>query len=156
MKIQYFFNCTILGLLLVFFSCTSKNQDDNVQTIDPSVVENPASAQGIDPNAKTAILTFSETSHHFGTIKEGTVVTHRFEFTNTGTQDLIINNARASCGCTIPEFTKAPVKPGAAGWIDVSFNSDGRSGMESKTISVVSNAIPSTRVLTISAEIITD
>ncbi|HNQ13278.1 MAG TPA: DUF1573 domain-containing protein [Bacteroidia bacterium] len=141
-------------LFLSLTQCTSKSEQDKIQNFDPEVVDNPASADGIDKNAKTALMVFDETSHHFGTVKEGNVVTHRFTFKNTGTQELIINNARASCGCTVPEFTKTPVKPGASGWIDVSFKSEGRSGMESKTISVVSNAVPSTRVLTISAEVV--
>ncbi|MDE5561096.1 MAG: DUF1573 domain-containing protein [Bacteroidaceae bacterium] len=64
-----------------------------------------------------------------------------FIFTNVGTAPLIINQAFASCGCTVPAFTKEPVKPGAKGSIDVTYNGKGLiPGPFSKTITVRSNA----------------
>lgn len=66
---------------------------------------------------------------------------HSFTFTNTGTAPLIINQAFASCGCTVPTFTKDPIKPGGKGSIDVTYNGTGlMPGRFSKTITVRSNA----------------
>lgn len=66
---------------------------------------------------------------------------HSFTFTNTGTAPLIINQAFASCGCTVPTFTKDPIKPGEKGSIDVTYNGTGlMPGRFSKTITVRSNA----------------
>lgn len=66
---------------------------------------------------------------------------HSFTFTNTGTAPLIINQAFASCGCTVPTFTKDPIKPGDKGSIDVTYNGTGlMPGRFSKTITVRSNA----------------
>ena len=71
---------------------------------------------------KTSIE-FSEDKYNFGTIKEGAVVRHQFQFTNTGNNPLLIADAIASCGCTVPSFPKTPVMPGATGEIVVEFNS---------------------------------
>ncbi len=66
---------------------------------------------------------------------------YSFNFTNTGTAPLIINQAFASCGCTVPEFTKEPIKPGERGSINVTYNGEGLlSGRFSKTITIRSNA----------------
>lgn len=64
-----------------------------------------------------------------------------FNFTNTGTAPLVINQALASCGCTIPSFSKEPVKPGCKGKIEVRYNGKGKfPGFFSKTITIRSNA----------------
>src|SRR5215204_6765023 len=56
---------------------------------------------------------FNEEEFNFGTIKQGESITHNFEFTNTGKEPLIISNAAGSCGCTVPEWPKEPIAPGA-------------------------------------------
>ena len=66
-------------------------------------------------DGKKPKMTFTETSHDFGTITDGEIVTHTFEFTNTGEGDLIISEAVTSCGCTVPEYPKHPLKPGEKG-----------------------------------------
>ncbi|MBP1531593.1 MAG: DUF1573 domain-containing protein [Bacteroidaceae bacterium] len=64
-----------------------------------------------------------------------------FTFTNVGTAPLIINQAFASCGCTVPTYTKDPIKPGETGKIDVTYNGRGKfPGRFSKTITIRSNA----------------
>ena len=71
-----------------------------------------------------AAMTFDKTSHDFGTIQEGETVQTTFTFTNTGQSDLIIVDARGSCGCTVPNYPKnTPIAPGASGDIVVSFDS---------------------------------
>jgi len=75
-------------------------------------------AQGADaPPAK-----FDAVKHDFGKIKKGTPVTTSFTFTNTGTRPLIVENAEAGCGCTTPDYPKAPIMAGKAGTIKVTFN----------------------------------
>ena len=99
---------------------------------------------------------FEKTRHHFGEIQAGEKVTYSFVFTNTGTAPLVIKTAKATCGCTIPHYTKEAVEPDAKGSIDVTFDSSGKSGMESKNITIIANTIPNSVVLTISAEILTE
>jgi hypothetical protein len=90
-------------------------------------------------HAKPA-FSFDETIHNFGDIKEesGKVI-HLFNFTNTGSQPLVIHNVRASCGCTTPEWTKQPIAPGGKGFIKATFDPKNRPGNFNKTITVTAN-----------------
>ncbi|OJW95704.1 MAG: hypothetical protein BGO70_10655 [Bacteroidetes bacterium 43-93] len=85
-------------------------------------------------------IEFTETKYSFGTIKEGDVVKHVYHFKNTGTNPLLINNAVASCGCTVPSYPKEPVAPGGEGDITVQFNSHNKDGHQQKNIMIYSNA----------------
>jgi hypothetical protein len=88
-----------------------------------------------------AKIVFDELEHNFGTFKESAgVQTTTFTFTNKGTAPLILNNVRASCGCTTPQWTREPVAPGATGEIKVSYNPQNRPGAFNKSVSVSSNA----------------
>jgi hypothetical protein len=93
--------------------------------------------------ADAAVLTFEKPGYDFGKIKEGEKVHYNFKFKNTGKSPLIITNATATCGCTIPEPPKEPIQPGAEGVIKVVFDSTGKSGMQDKVITVTSNGNPS-------------
>lgn len=88
---------------------------------------------------KTTIK-FDKESYDFGTIKDGDVVEHVYTFKNTGNHPLIIDEVVATCGCTVPAYTKTPVAPGAKGEIAISFNSKGRTGNVDKNIFLKSNA----------------
>lgn len=98
-----------------------------------------------DPAAKKAeslprtTIKFETETFDFKKIKEGDEVPYRFNFTNTGTNDLFITNVKPSCGCTTPTFTQEAVKPGQKGFIDVKFNSSGKSGVQKKSITVTGN-----------------
>lgn len=89
-----------------------------------------------------AELTFEKTTHDFGTFAENdAVVTCTFKFKNSGDAPLVIHQAVASCGCTVPEYTKEPIKPGATGEVKVTYNGTGRfPGKFRKTITIHSNA----------------
>lgn len=109
----------------------------NVQTVE----EVPA---GPAPKFK-----FEHEEFDFGTIKEGEVVSHTFKFTNVGESPLIIQNASASCGCTVPKWTKEPVPVGGTGEIQVQYDSKNKSGIENKTVNITANTIPEVTKLTI-------
>ena len=134
-----------------FISCKS---DQQKKTIEPEMVSNPASAE--PANADTSLLPkfdFESDNHEFGSITEGEIVSYNFKFKNSGKAPLIITQASASCGCTVPEYSKDPIAPGQEGFIKVTFNSEGKHGMTSKTITLLANTVPNTKVLTISADI---
>lgn len=100
---------------------------------------------------KNSEMTFTETEYKFGLIKKDSKVEHVFKFKNTGNSDLIISNAKGSCGCTIPEYPKKPIKPGATGEIKVSFNSEGKIGQQRKSITIFSNTPKGTEKIYIRA-----
>jgi len=121
-------------------------------TIDPAAIENPKTAD--NPTANSAdlpVLAFEKESHEFQQrITEGESVSYSFKFTNTGKSDLIISDASAPCGCTIPSYSKEPIPPGGEGKIDVQYNSEGKGGgLHEKHITVTSNSIPKKRTLKI-------
>lgn len=89
-----------------------------------------------------AVLSFEKSSHDFGKIKAGEKVHYDFNFTNTGKTPLIISSATATCGCTVPETPKEPIKPGESSVIKVIFDSTGKSGLQDKVITVASNGNP--------------
>ena len=85
------------------------------------------------------IMEFTEVEHDFGTINEGDVVEYEFSFTNTGNAPLVVTNAKGSCGCTVPTWSKEPIAPGEEGKMLVKFNSSGKPGEQSKSVKVVTN-----------------
>ena len=96
---------------------------------------------GITTVAAQAVITFKHTEHNFGKFKESKEQTFTFKFKNTGDKPLVIEQAVASCGCTIPTYTQAPIAPGKSGEIKVVYNGKGKSAAEfKKVITVRSNA----------------
>ena len=99
--------------------------------------------------------TFKESSHDFGTIKEANgPVSYTFEFTNTGNKPLLIIDAVASCGCTKPEYSGKPIKPGKKGKVEVTFSPIGRAGAFRKTVKVKTNSEEKYSTLVITGTII--
>ena len=98
---------------------------------------------------KPAEIKFDKTTHNFGTFSQKSPkVTCVFTYTNIGETPLVINQAIASCGCTVPEYTKAPVQPGEQGQIKVTYNGEGKfPGHFKKSITVRTNgAVEMTRL----------
>jgi hypothetical protein len=87
-----------------------------------------------------AKISFVEKSHDFGTIKEANgPVSYEFEFKNVGNEPLVILSARASCGCTRPEYPEKPIKPGEKGKIKITYNPAGRPGEFDRKIKIQTN-----------------
>jgi hypothetical protein len=122
--------------------------------VPATVVNIPNSASGKTGEGQLPTLEFAALEHDFGKVIQGEVVSYSFKFKNTGNADLVIANISAACGCTASEYPKTPVKPGAEDKIEVIFNSSGKQGFQSKTLSVAANTQPSTTVLTIKAMVI--
>lgn len=91
-----------------------------------------------------AKIKFDKTTHNYGTFSEAQAIQKcTFTFTNEGDQPLVINQAVASCGCTVPKYTKTPIKPGEKGTIEVTYNGKGKfAGHFKKTITIRTNGTP--------------
>ena len=100
-----------------------------------------------------SVITFSRNEHDFGTINEGDIVETTFDFTNTGKSELIITNARATCGCTVPEWPKQPISVGESGQIKVKFNSSGKPNKQSKTVTLTTNTEKGKETVLIKAQV---
>ncbi len=99
-------------------------------------------------------IEFEKMYYDFGTISMGEKVSFTFKFENKGGADLIIKDAYASCGCTVAEYDKKPIKPGKSGGVEVVFDSRGRRGVQHKTVILETNTPVGKKTLTIKANIV--
>ena len=120
-------------------ACNQKTSES--QKLDTNAIETDQNYN------KEPAISFNNKIWDFGTITDGEVVEHTFRFTNTGTKDLVISSASASCGCTIPEWPKEPIAPGEKGEIKVEFNSNGKKDMVTKDITILANTNPVKTIL---------
>lgn len=126
----------ILAVSLAFGACNSPEGSK-------SPAESGSQAQDTSQAARP-VISFEKQVHDFGKIVAGEVVEYSFKFKNTGNRDLLISRAEASCGCTIPEWPKAPIRPGDSAYIKVKFDSKGRpEGYTEKEIYIEANTEPS-------------
>lgn len=86
------------------------------------------------------VFKFEKTTHNFGNIVQGPDGTYSFKFKNTGKTPLIIQRCSASCGCTIPKWSKDPIMPGKSGTIEVKYATKDKTGSFNKTVYIQSNA----------------
>lgn len=101
---------------------------------------------------KASDMAFADVNHDFGTVQEGPDATTKFTFVNKGTEAIVIQKAQASCGCTVPTYSKEPIAPGAEGVIDVAFHTLGKpAGGFQKTVTVTTNA--GVQILTIKGSV---
>ncbi|MEZ5029990.1 MAG: DUF1573 domain-containing protein [Saprospiraceae bacterium] len=154
--------------LLTMVACGSDQAESAAETSPEqtagSVVSNETSpvqpaaqaAEAEVPSGPTTQMTFQTDEYDFGKVKSGVSVTHEYQFTNTGQEDLIIANAKGSCGCTVPQWPKEPIAPGKTGIIKVVFDSKGKSGPQSKRVTITANTNPPQTFLTIKGEVEAD
>ena len=116
----------------------------NATQVSPGT-QNPVNKTG----GKVTSIKFDEMSYDWGKLNEGDKMTHIFKFKNVGNEDLIISDARGSCGCTVPEWPKEPIKAGKTGEIKVIFDSAHKNGPQSKTVTLTANTDPANVVLMI-------
>ncbi|MCF8236564.1 MAG: DUF1573 domain-containing protein [Saprospiraceae bacterium] len=159
------FGFALSTALLALAACGSDQAESAAET-SPEQIENgtanPASdvtvssepgAEAEVPSGPTTQMTFTTMEYDFGKVKSGETVTHDYEFTNTGKENLIIANAKGSCGCTVPQWPKEPIAPGKTAVIKVVFDSKGKSGPQSKRVTITANTNPPQTFLEIKGEV---
>lgn len=124
-------------------AATKEVVKEKVKEVKEKVTEAPKKKAKPKPKKRSKI-SFKETLHEYGTIKQGDVVKHDFKFTNTGNAPLVIKKVDVSCGCTFPSYPFIPIEPGKEGTIGVTFNSTGKIGPQKPTVTVVTNGRPRT------------
>ena len=173
-KLKYFMQMKRISLLMLSAAMlmVSCKKDDASSKIDNATGEiAPADPNAVNPEPKLAApevntnpapkpvdgkypqMSLYEKEFNFGSINQGDKVEHTFTFKNTGEADLIISDARASCGCTVPEYPKTAIKPGKTGDIRVKFNSEGKRGQTLKTVTISCNTATGSEILKIKTNI---
>jgi hypothetical protein len=143
----------IIGLsILITFSVISC-KENVANKINKENLE-VAKQRDYNLNEGAAALTFSKKEHDFGTINEGDIVETTFSFKNTGKTELIITNATATCGCTVPEWPREPIVVGGSGEIKVKFNSSGKPNNQRKTVTLTTNTAQGKETVVIKAQVI--
>ena len=132
-----------IACLVVLAACNNQN------TVESTADSKETSEIAAVDTANAPAFKFEKEVYDFGKVTDGDVVTYDFKFKNIGNSPLIISSATATCGCTVPEYPKEPVAPGADGVIRVVFNSAGKPGMQNKIVSITANTIPSLTELNI-------
>ncbi|MDB5198293.1 MAG: hypothetical protein JWO92_256 [Chitinophagaceae bacterium] len=133
----------ILMLTCILFSCDIRKNKSKADVVSDS-------AQAFMDSTTVQMI---DTVYDFGKVTDGEKVEYSFRFKNTGKYPLIVSNATASCGCTVPEKPEEPIKPGETGFIKVVFNSQGRVGEAHKEVTVTSNAHPAFPILELKGQV---
>lgn len=139
-----------LAATMLLAACGAKKDHDDMSV---DIIKNPNSAQGYDNKAKMPVMTFDSELHDFGRLSAGENISYSFHFRNTGNADLVISSTSATCGCTVADYPKGRIAPGADGYVTVTFNSAGKSGQQYQEVTVVSNAQPARNKLKITAQV---
>ena len=144
-------NLIVITLVVMGLSFTSCKEDATKKI----KTENLEVAKERDSEIKMGgpRFKFDKTEHDFGTINEGDVVETVFAFTNVGKSELIITSAKGSCGCTVPEWPKAPILPGESREIKVKFNSTSRTNLQQKQVTLITNTDQGKEILKIKATV---
>lgn len=146
----------LMTLVVITISCKkgeiTPNTSEAATVVNPSVIDE--SVKPMPPaDGKYPEITFVTKEHNFGEITQGDKVTYDFTFKNTGEGNLLISNARGSCGCTVPDYPKEIIKPGESNKIKVSFDSSHKHGENKKSVILICNTKEGKEELTIRATI---
>jgi hypothetical protein len=126
-----------------------KNTISEVINTDPTALP-----PEVVPAGPTTNIAFAESTFDFGKVKQDSENKHIFRFTNTGTEPLIISNAKGSCGCTVPKYPKEPIPVGSTGEIEVVYKPGKQKGTQTKTVTVTANTEPADTRIQISADVL--
>jgi len=138
----------LLLVTLLTISATSCKNDASKKVDEEKAEKAEAKAE---QKEKFPEMSFEEEVYDFGTITAGETVEHEFTFKNTGDAPLVISNAKASCGCTVPSWTKDPIQPGESGNMLVKFNSRGKKNQQNKMVRITANTEKGTETIRIKA-----
>ncbi|HEY5370343.1 MAG TPA: DUF1573 domain-containing protein [Hanamia sp.] len=140
---------TIIGYIAFSLTVSAQGTSSKVTKKNKSATSSSTQAQAnvnADPVAPTESLTLKETEYDFGKIPQGKPVTHDFVFTNTGKTPFALDNVRASCGCTTPEWTKDTVAVGATAVIKIGYNAASE-GPFTKPLTIIYNGNQSKQII---------
>ena len=142
--------CAFIICAFVFTACNNSNAAAKVNKENL----NKAKSRDVEIKKGSASISFDKTEYDFGTVNEGEVVETTFKVLNDGKTDLVITNAQPSCGCTVPVWPKAPIKPGESADILIKFDTSGKPNRQTKTITLTTNTEAGREVLTLKGSVI--
>ena len=141
-------NIILFALLITttcLVSCTNGNASTKVNK------ENLDNAKYRDTEIEKGVATISldKREYDFGSVNEGDIVETVFKVTNSSDTDLVITDAKVTCGCTVPVWPKEAIKPGETKDVKVRFNTSGKSNRQQKNITLITNTLSGREILTL-------
>lgn len=128
---------------LTLLACLGIGCDQHTAVGTEMIVMPATASQTAVQEVTRPVLTFRDTLLDFGTVSEGHVVRHTFEFVNDGPGQALLADVSTTCGCTVAQtWPREPLAPGTTGRIDVTFDTHEKSGAQDKVVSVVGNTNP--------------
>jgi hypothetical protein len=115
-------------------------------TVTPTAAATPAASEE-KPEGPLPVIEFTKVDHDFGTVSEGKKVSYKYTFKNNGQAPLIVQSAQPSCGCTVPTWSQEPIPVGGEGFVTAEFDTNGKPGINNKTITVTANTWPKVTTL---------
>ncbi len=154
-------NMLLIAVVLLMVACNdstvAKNVNDQGTLVEGGIAEiirNPVTADQEEVDtSKVAKITFSEPTYEFSRVDAGAVVTHEFSFINNGKVPLIISDVRSTCGCTVADWPKTPIAPGAGGVIPVRFDTKNKNGNQNKPITITANTVPAKTIVYLNGQV---
>jgi hypothetical protein len=139
-------------LSVVLFSCN--NEAPATTLVDETATADPMATTTEVVQAATT-MSVDRMEHDFGDISDnGGNVDTKFVITNTGSNPLLLSEAKGSCGCTVPDYPRDPIQPGESREIFVTFDPAGKEGAQNKTVTIMANTEPATTVINLRSNII--
>lgn len=142
---------TLLLLVSAFYACkqNEEKKDNGLEevrldnkTSNADIVRMPISADKPLDTLNIPKIALDESTFVFGEVTEGAMIKHGFTFKNAGNQPLLISDVRTTCGCTVPEWNRSPIAPGASDKINVTFDTNGKQDAQVKKITIIANTFP--------------
>ena len=146
----FFLGCNNKATDKISTNSTTKSDEKSTEKSKNKTEENISTELVFNDGLDGPKIEFDMEVWEFGEINEGESVDTIFTFKNTGNEALIISNAKAGCGCTVPQWPKEPIAPGESGTISVKFNSKGKTGKQTKRVTLTMNTTPNTKQLRLS------
>lgn len=140
----------VVALAFTTLSMVSCKKDNAVAKVKSENVEK-AKERDAQISQGAPVVEWNKTEHDFGTIEQGAKVETVFTLTNVGDSDLMVTNAKGSCGCTVPDWPKDAIAPGGSADIKVVFNSRGKKNNTSNTVTLTTNTASGKEVVRIKA-----
>lgn len=135
-------------LVATAFMVSCGNTGSATTKINKANVEE-AKSRDAEASRGVASISVDKKEYDFGTVNEGDIIETTFKITNSGKTDLVITDAQVTCGCTVPVWPKAPIKPGETKDVEVKFNTNGKQNRQQKNITLITNTQTGREILTL-------
>jgi hypothetical protein len=142
-------NTILFALLIITTTCLVSCKNGNAAAkVNKENLDN-AKSRDTEIEKGVTTISFDKRAYDFGTVNVGDIVETVFKVTNSGDTDLIITDAKVTCGCTVPVWPKEAIKPGETKDIKVRFNTSGKSNKQQKNITLITNTLSGREILTL-------